>query len=161
MYLLLLFPTPTVGGQDPDNIAHVSIPTCSLLRMASLITNQHCFVACRISTSFVSKGIRLVFKTKEDLKKKMIDDLKGSLGTSFADPTALSQIWVQLLAVLVGLAVCNMPLKSQDPVPLNRPPCHPARMPAISQHSPTPGVVEEEIFVFSWSTNWDPGTGLL
>lgn len=35
----------------------------------------------------------------------MIDCFKGSLGTGFTDPTALSPIWVRLLAVPFGLAV--------------------------------------------------------
>ena len=51
----------------------------SLPCLVSLITNQHGFVACRISTWFVSKGIRLVFQTKEYLRKWLII-LKGRLG---------------------------------------------------------------------------------
>lgn len=47
----------------------------------------------------------------------MIDYFKGSLGTGFADLTALNQILVRLLAMPVGLDVCNMPLKSQIPLP--------------------------------------------
>lgn len=47
----------------------------------------------------------------------MIDYFKGSLGTGFADPTALSQILVRWLEMPVGLDVCNMPLRSRDPLP--------------------------------------------
>lgn len=51
----------------------------------------------------------------------MIDYFKGSLGTRFADPTALNQIWVQSLATPVGLDVGNMPLTSQVPLPVLKP----------------------------------------
>lgn len=107
------------GGGPRRNGSSLNLHFSSLLRSASLITNQQRFVACRISTQFVSKGIRLVFKTKEDLKKKKkkIDYLKGSLGTGFADSTALSQILVRLLAMLVRSDRCSMSLKSQDPPP--------------------------------------------
>lgn len=53
----------------------------------------------------------------------MIDYFKGSLGTGFADSTALSQILVRLLAMLVGLDVCNTTLKSQGPLPAFKQSC--------------------------------------
>lgn len=53
----------------------------------------------------------------------MIDYFKGSLGTGFADPTALSQILVRLPAVLVGLDVCNTTLKSQGSLPTLKQSC--------------------------------------
>lgn len=46
----------------------------------------------------------------------MIDYFKGSLGTGFADPTALNQIWVRLLVMPVGLDVGSMSLTSQVPL---------------------------------------------
>ena len=51
----------------------------------------------------------------------MIDYFKGSLG--FADPTAVSQILVLLMAMPVGLDVCHVALKSQDPLPAFEQPC--------------------------------------
>lgn len=58
----------------------------------------------------------------------MIDYIKGSLGTGFADPTALNQIWFRSLAMPFGLDVGNMPLTSQVPLPaLNRPTYCPER----------------------------------
>lgn len=83
-------PKTPEGGQDPNEMAHLCLHLRSLLCLASLITNQQFSMACGISTMFVSKGISLVFKMKEDSRKKMIDYFKASLGTGFADPTALS-----------------------------------------------------------------------
>lgn len=49
--------------------------------------------------------------------------LKDHLGTDFADPAILSQILVRLLAMLVGLDVCNTTLRFQGPLPAVKQSC--------------------------------------
>lgn len=56
----------------------------------------------------------MVFKMKEDLEKMII--LKGHLGLAL-QVYCIKPNFGQSLSVMVGLNVCNMPLKSQDPLP--------------------------------------------
>lgn len=69
------------GGVSPDRLAYLLVSTQVLI---CVLDFAHCSsarpVAHRKCTRFLSQGIRLIFKTKEDCKKKRLFILKGHLG---------------------------------------------------------------------------------